>query len=251
MIDMSGGDEGTQSHLYCSPAMSYVIAATPRTGSYLLCEGLQETGIAGFPTETFAFAFEAEWLRRWDLQSDSPFLDYFQHAIHEGTTSNGVYGLKIHWMHIAPLAARLSLNESRVLEDLFPNARFVNIVRRDRRAQAISYYRALISNEWWRMSGVNNWQANTARAVFDRAAILHHQSKLEYQQACWERYFEERQITALTIEYESLVDDYQGQIARVLRFLQLDDKNAHELPAPKLLPQRDQTSAQWHLLLSD
>ena len=37
-----------------------------------------------------------------------------------------------------------------VLEFLFPSARYINIVRRDRRAQAISYYRALLSNEWVR-----------------------------------------------------------------------------------------------------
>jgi len=36
-----------------SPEQSYLVAATPRSGSTLLCELLASTGVAGRPAERF------------------------------------------------------------------------------------------------------------------------------------------------------------------------------------------------------
>jgi trehalose 2-sulfotransferase len=40
------------------PAASYVICATPRSGSTLLCEVFKDTGVAGFPAEHFELLLE-------------------------------------------------------------------------------------------------------------------------------------------------------------------------------------------------
>ena len=59
-------------------------------------------------------------------------------------TENGVRGVKIHWRHVVSLARTLGFrgDPGVVLEVLFPAAVFVNIVRADRRAQALSLFRA-------------------------------------------------------------------------------------------------------------
>ena len=41
---------------YMQPTLSYMICATPRSGSTLLCKALQNTGLAGKPDEYFAKA---------------------------------------------------------------------------------------------------------------------------------------------------------------------------------------------------
>jgi LPS sulfotransferase NodH len=233
------------------PQRTYIVAATPRTGSYLLCGGLEATGIAGRPSEAFTPDFEGIWRRLWSLDPCAGFWDYFREAIRYGTTSNGVYGLKIHWMHIARLAQDASFagESADVLAQLFTGAVFVNIVRQDLRAQALSYLRALQTNEWWRMEGVVNDQRNGAVPVFDAAAIERLERELVSQQSAWERYFVERHIEPLVVEYEALTEDYRGQLARVLDFLGLDASAAATIPPPRLLRQADRLTAQWSQLM--
>jgi LPS sulfotransferase NodH len=126
---------------------TYIVASTPRTGSSLLCEGLWQTGIAGRPGEVFAPDFRHLWYRRWCLNPHAGFDAYLRAAASNGTTPNGVFGFKIQWMHVPVLAREAGASPDTVLDVLFPGAVFVNTVRRDRRAQALSWYRAEVTGE--------------------------------------------------------------------------------------------------------
>lgn len=230
---------------------SYIVAATPRTGSYLLCEGLEATGIAGRPSEAFTPSFEYLWRERWLLDKEASFSDYLQAAISYGTTRNGVYGFKIHWMHVGTLAQQAGFKgeAANVLEHLFPCSKFVNIVRRDLTEQSLSYLRALQTNEWWRVEGVKNNQRNCFAPVFDLAAIQRIQADLKSQQAAWQKYFREREIKPLFVEYQQLVKDYRNEIARVLQFLDLDASAATRIPPPRLVRQSDELTLRWRDVL--
>ena len=121
------------------PALSYLICATPRSGSTLLCAALDDTGIAGHPEEHFEVLLETGQARQprdyfqrsndpgvWALLDDPEFRDvlgeyggrYSEHparrdpswrppefkklrdeALRKGTTSNGVLGTKIMWAY--------------------------------------------------------------------------------------------------------------------------------------------------------
>jgi LPS sulfotransferase NodH len=121
------------------PALSYLICATPRSGSTLLCAALDDTGIAGHPEEHFEVLLETgqprqprDYFQRsndpevWALLDDPEFRDvlgeyggrYSEHparrdplwrppdferlaegALHKGTTENGVLGTKIMWAY--------------------------------------------------------------------------------------------------------------------------------------------------------
>ena len=121
------------------PALSYLICATPRSGSTLLCAALDDTGIAGHPEEHFEILLETgqprqprDYFQRsndpevWALLDDAEFRDvlgeyggrYSEHparrdplwrppdfgrlvdgALHKGTTENGVLGTKIMWAY--------------------------------------------------------------------------------------------------------------------------------------------------------
>jgi trehalose 2-sulfotransferase len=121
------------------PALSYLICATPRSGSTLLCTALDDTGIAGHPEEHFEVLLETGQRRQprdyfqrsndpevWALLDDPEFRDilgeyggrYAEHpaqrdphwsppdfqklvagAVEKGTTENGVLGTKIMWAY--------------------------------------------------------------------------------------------------------------------------------------------------------
>jgi LPS sulfotransferase NodH len=121
------------------PVLSYLICATPRSGSTLLCAALDETGIAGHPEEHFEVLLETgrprqprDYFQRsndpevWALLDESEFRDvlgeyggrYSEHpacrdpswrppeferlrewALCKGTTGNGVLGTKIMWAY--------------------------------------------------------------------------------------------------------------------------------------------------------
>jgi LPS sulfotransferase NodH len=126
-------------HALVEPTLSYLICATPRSGSTLLCAALDDTGIAGHPAEHFEVLLETGQARQprdyfqrsndpevWALLDDPEFRDvlgeyggrYSEHparrdpswrppdferlvegALHEGTTENGVLGTKIMWAY--------------------------------------------------------------------------------------------------------------------------------------------------------
>jgi LPS sulfotransferase NodH len=120
------------------PKLSYLICATPRSGSTLLCEALASTGISGRPAEHFEVLIETGRPRRprdyfqrsndpevWGFLDDPEFQDVLgeqggwygdgtaevevgetpdftklrQIAFEEGTTENGVFGTKIMWAY--------------------------------------------------------------------------------------------------------------------------------------------------------
>ena len=121
------------------PGLSYLICATPRSGSTLLCAALDDTGIAGHPEEHFEVLLETGQRRQprdyfqrsnnpevWALLDDPEFREvlgeyggrYSEHpaqrdtswtppdfqrlvedALRKGTTENGVLGTKIMWAY--------------------------------------------------------------------------------------------------------------------------------------------------------
>jgi trehalose 2-sulfotransferase len=139
------------------PALSYLICATPRSGSTLLCAALDDTGIAGHPEEHFEVLLETGQRRQprdyfqrsndpevWALLDDPEFRDvlgeyggrYAEHpaqrdpswippdlqklvreALRKGTSENGVLGTKIMWAYFRDF---VRLARRRGLQDVRP-----------------------------------------------------------------------------------------------------------------------------------
>src|SRR5215813_14914056 len=76
------------------PHTSYLIMATPRSGSYLLCEGLIRTRLAGNPTEYFGPMQTQAIMQHLGTSNYKECLDWI---IAQGTTPNGVFGGKDIW----------------------------------------------------------------------------------------------------------------------------------------------------------
>jgi LPS sulfotransferase NodH len=224
--------------------VSYVVAATPRTGSSLLCDGLTATRVAGRPAEFFAPHLRETWCRQWSLNSTTSSMEYLAAALRCGMSANGVIAFKIHWTHVRGLEKEIGCTSGDALAWLLPEARFVNIVRRDRRAQALSWFRAVETNEWERFDDIASAQPPCAPPL-DVAAVREIEGQIDRQQNNWLDYFAARRLQPLTIEYESISNDYRGQIAKTLAFLVLDAAVAERIPPPRRVPQADTLTVSW------
>jgi len=246
---------------------TYVIASTPRSGSSLLAAGLVATGVVGRPEEYFTPDHIGSYKEDLKLPIDCSWAEYLEKVMAFAATENGVRGVKIHWRHVVELARALGCRDDPgdVLEMLFPAAVFVNIVRADRRAQAISLFRAETTGEWFRSSGssrsVRPWGLYLARPTPGEAEadltdvaptyeqIVGMERSIDAEQTAWTDYFTTRRREFLTVRYEDLDSNYHGEIARVLQFLGEDPARAVGLPKPPLERQSDHINEHWRRLI--
>jgi LPS sulfotransferase NodH len=184
----------------------------------------------------------------WELPEGIAFDDYLRAGIEKGTTANGVFGTKIHRHHLAPLARECGFagDPSHVLRKLFPGAKYVHLRRRDRRAQAISWFRAKITNEWWRIPGVHDPTLTGQTPEFHAPEIRRLEFELERQQKAWDVFFDAREVESMAMDYETLAANYREEVARVLAFIGEEPGIARALPDPRLVSQNDDTTEEWH-----
>ena len=84
-----------------------LVCRLERTGSTLLTQALTGTGVAGEPWEYFnPEEQETPWLRA--ILGDSGLVDGFSKVLMAGTTSNSMFGVKIHWSCFWHLGMRVT-----------------------------------------------------------------------------------------------------------------------------------------------
>lgn len=248
---------------------TYVIASTPRSGSSLLAAGLAATGVAGRPEEYFTPDHLTSYKKDLQLPADCTWPEYLHKVMSFAATENGVRGIKIHWRHVVSLAHAMGFpgHPGDALQILFPTAVFVNIVRTDRRAQAISLFRAEATGEWFRPAGPSGgadpWGLYLARPTAGPAAvdpdemaptyeqIVGIERSLDAEQAAWAEYFSTRHCRVLTVRYEELDANYRGEVARILEFLGEDPAHAARVPEPPLERQADHVNVRWRRLIDE
>lgn len=242
------------------PHTSYIICCTPRSGSWLLSETLEGTGIAGRPKEYFMREHEQIWSQRWGV---SHYPDYLTRVLEAGTTPNGVFGVKAHWYQFADVPAKLrqlpgykAVATPDALAQLLPNLRYIWLTRQDKVRQAISYAQALQTKAWWKIDGpidkttcippiIEEPNAPPKTAQFDATEIGRLLKLLKAHDAAWERYFVREGITPLVIAYEDLAEAYESTIRRILRHLNISTPERLVLSEPRLKKQADSQSEQW------
>jgi|tagenome__1003787_1003787.scaffolds.fasta_scaffold20902019_2 LPS sulfotransferase NodH len=235
---------------------AYVVCATPRSGSTLLCELLASTAVAGRPQEYFERLRHSGLPRQpreyFEGVEDPELLallaptepgrpddcDPLADALKAGTTVNGVFGAKLMWTHLHDLAARLRRPaEPALLAERLPGLRFVHATRGDKVAQAVSLWRAVQTRAWR-----DDAQRGPDDAVYRFAGIDHLVRQLRAQDDAWTAWFEEHAIEPLVVRYEALAADPQRSVRTVLRFVGAGDA---AVPAPPLRRQADERSAEW------
>ena len=247
------------------PHTSYLILATARSGSYLLCEGLIRTRLAGNPTEYFGPMQTEAIMKHLDTSSYKECLAWI---LAQGTTPNGVFGGKLIWNFQAEFVSRLQeglghqeLRVDELLQKAFPNLHYIWITRRDKVRQAISYWKALRSDAWIDIkSGPSSearmghgqkesdarWPAVMQEATFDYGAIEGLRLYLEQKEAEIQQYIATRGILPFTVVYEDFVDAYEETVLQILDYLHIPRPEKLALGRARTLKkQANEQSEEW------
>jgi trehalose 2-sulfotransferase len=236
--------------------LAYVICTSPRTGSTLLCQGLTATGRAGAPAEFFDHRQQVivQWMRRLAISVRS---DFFDKVVAATSTSNGVFGTKLHWttlndMHrelCDALAAPAADARQRSLDELlcmkFSTVRYIWLRRRNKVAQGISHFRATRSDFWQIPKGHGGEKNSIAETIefnfrmIDSTVAWAH----EYDRR-WQNYFAHHGLTPLQLFYEDFVASYGVSLRKILDFLDIPHCDLPEAE-PRLERMADLKSIEW------
>jgi LPS sulfotransferase NodH len=265
-----------------APKRSYLVCATPRSGSTLLCETLEQTGVAGRPREYFEALKETGVPRRpreyfWGLRSpevlrllphdaqldrDSERVatwnrdDYARHldaSIQEGTTANGVFGAKMMWGYFDDFLELTrgiprfgGMGDGSLLNAAFPDLQYVFVSRSDKVRQAVSLWRALQTWVWRKAEGhADDEPLPEQRAVYSFDAIDHLLDQLRRHEDAWRGFFFRIGRRPLTVLYEEVADDLDATVERVLGALDLKRPPVSSPPAQPMRRQSDDLSESW------
>src|SRR3984885_2182235 len=261
-----------------TPMLAYLVCATPRSGSTLLCHALNATGVAGHPEEYFEALSRSGLPRRpheyFDPQRHANIAErpafrempdreaepnplwhpdtydrYLAWALERGTTPNGVFGAKLMWGDLGDFAQLLRGVEGmadRALPELlgraFPGLRYIQITRENKVRQAVSLWKAVQTQTWKREPGV---QERPVELVFSFRAINYLVRLLTAHDASWDAYFLGLGYEPLKVTYEELAESTDAVIRRVLEHLGIPVPADLVVTAPGLSVQADAISEDW------
>jgi trehalose 2-sulfotransferase len=265
------------------PMLSYLVCATPRSGSTLLCQELDKTGLAGHPQEYFEALRRSGVPRRpheyFDperhpniverlafremfegapkpnpLWHPDTYDQYLEWALDEGTTPNGVFGAKLMWGYLGDFAELLRGIDGmagRSLPDLlsraFPGLRYVQITRRDKVRQAVSLWKAVQTQAWQRDAGASDdgHDGRLPEPVFSFRAINYLMRELTAHDASWDAYFLGLGYEPLKVTYEELAESTEDVVHNVLEHLGIAAPQNLQIGPPRLSVQADEVSELW------
>jgi trehalose 2-sulfotransferase len=187
---------------------SYIISATGRSGSSLLCEALYNTGVAGKPWEALR-----------DIRDYS--VETVRTLIQDCSTPNGVFGSKAMWPQwerfVIGIGRATGQAPQAALGELLPGLAYVSITRGDKLRQAISLSKAELTNYWT----CKEDPAAAPRAVYSRKDVELQLKRIQEEEEAWDAYFSAYGIEPLRVTYEGLEADYAGTALGILDFLDI------------------------------
>jgi LPS sulfotransferase NodH len=232
------------------PQISYVICAVQRSGSFLLCEALKNTGLAGSPEEYFLNGEgweDQSWARQHGVLSRR---DYLNLVFEKGTSSNGVFGTKVMWNYFHTMLHSLQelpeykdLNAPQFMASLFPNVHYIWIIRRDKVRQAVSWARA-------GQTDVYAWHTGETpvpkrEPTFDFEFIDQLYNLILQGEAGWQSFFEACRVQPFRVEYEELVEAYEATALRILDYLNVPYPENLVFGERRLQKQADALNEAW------
>jgi LPS sulfotransferase NodH len=230
---------------------SYLICATPRSGSTLLCGLLESSGVAGHPASYFnnksldAYADDWRIARPRDGRIDEVFV---QAALAAGKTSNGVFAARIMAetlpeliSGLAPAASGPAVTDADLLGAQFGRLRFVHLRRCDVVAQAVSWARSLQTHFWHPGEAV---APGGQDPHYDQELIGRLVATIERFEADWTVWFANHSIVPCEVMYEELAADPPRTAHKVLDYLGLDVPPDRQLVV-RHRRQADHLNADW------
>lgn len=239
-------------------ARSYIICATPRCGSTLLCDLLHDTGVAGNPHSFFRRQDFAEWAAEFNVpvaqwQDHQAFdIAYLEAAVKYGTGPTQMFGMRLMWESLADLSARLAElfpglpSDSARFRSAFGHPVYLHLSREDKVAQAVSRWKAEQTGLWHvDADGSERERVKPGqRPRYDAKELAKLIIELEEHDAAWARWFDRQGVVPVSITYEMLSSHSQATLALILSALG-QDKSIAESVKPRTAKLADKESREW------
>lgn len=202
----------------------YVICSEHRTGSTLLCQWLDATGMLGHPAEYFARTEDSIAIDRDPSKLAG--------VLAKATTPNGVYGIKL-------FSQQFDVTMKADWVRRLPEPYFVYLERRDLLGQAISLVRALQTQQY------RSHEDPQASARYDGKAIHLHLRRLAEANARWRLYFARNGIAVLWLVYEDMILDPTPVVSAVATHIGIAAPSGIDPRSVEVAIQRDGVSEAW------
>ena len=229
---------------------SWLLCATPRSGSTLLCGLLESSGVAGHPASYFNRRGLHDYATKWRVtQPIGGRIDaaYVQAALSTGSTPNGVFGARVMAESRPELVADLAVdadqppaNELELLVQRFGRLRFVHLRRLDVVAQAVSWAKSLQTHFWHPGERV---EPGAEAPHYDEELIERLIDTIEQFEADWSTWFTQQHVTPYEVTYEQLAADPLNVAHQVLDFLDLEVDGRELVVGHR--QQANEVNAQW------
>jgi LPS sulfotransferase NodH len=225
---------------------AYVLCATPRSGSTLLCSLLHSSGVAGHPESWFRIPNRPEFAADWGISAPDGSFDwptYLTAAIRAGTSPNQVFGLRLMWNMLGELVTDLGgapmATQAALLARTFGPVQYLYLSRRDLVAQAISRHKAEVSGTWH--LGFEE-ALHPKLPTYDASRIAAYLAEAKADHDAWQAWFAANLITPYQLTYESLSAAPQTTALSVLAHLGLTAPKGVHATNVKMA---DDISAEW------
>ncbi len=236
----------------------YIICATPRSGSTLLCSLLAATGATGDPDSFYGATFKDDWAHEWGLPSRQTVGEqqfqklYLEAAISAGKAGTNIFGMRLMWETRGELLAILGQifpdcsNDRQRLEVAFGRLLFIHLYRPDKLAQAISLVKARQTGLWHAAPDGTEIErlSPPAEPRYDYQLISVEIETLTKNDRCWSDWFSQQDVMPLMVSYDDLSADPAAELVRVCAELGVPADPCRSI-RPAVAKLADQVSHQW------
>jgi trehalose 2-sulfotransferase len=201
------------------PKSRYLLISTPRSGSTMIGEMLYATGNAGDPQEFLSRGYIEAWQRAHSQVGSTLNLpEYLVYLEKNHTSENGVFGMNTQFLQIQPI-----FKDNEKLANFI--RRFDNVItlsRRDKIAQAVSWWRASYTRIWSSMDYdfmSDNDRANIKQPPYSGTGIADRLHRIIVQEELYKQLLSRFEIPHSTFVYEDVSSDYVNQSRRIVESL--------------------------------
>jgi LPS sulfotransferase NodH len=240
------------------PEQSYVLWFTQRVGSTLMAQALEDTGVAGRPREWLNASSAVEVMKKLGAGTARELRSQLWRV---ATTANGVLGIKygmVPKLHDELLQLMASVEPDATgrsydaWKGFFPNCRHCLLTRRDKVRLAVSWWRAIKSEQWHRPTrsdtSVGIVASNPPGSLieaYDFYAIQHLLDECCAREDAIHRQLDAWAIEPHTVVYEDLVAEFEFTVRSVLEFLGVPHARAMTIPQPAFAALADEINEAW------
>ncbi len=234
------------------PVAPYLICTDPRSGSTWLCEELRWRGLAE-PLEYLNPAYVAYLAGRWQCATPP---QYRMALWKFRTNAGGVLGMKVLGLHFFNflsdgLEAVLNPaqpvtsdeNLSRIVDYLMPDTSLIWLRRRDKHAQAVSWWMAVKTQEWLRFSPAHADRAE--KVEYDFSEIKEFYASLKQFDLRWQQFFASRGQRPIELFYEDILTRPEQSMGQLSLVLGGAFERTSDLDEPRNHVQRTQRTDDW------